>query len=197
MRGPRRSLPDVWPQPNQRHIRGDRRRRRSRDARALEPARARAAAVRGRRDATPSALLRARRSGGRLPAAHRVVQPSPPFRLKPWYESGDAPPMQIELPPLSVEAMSKLKPNVAFKVPPELQQFMDKLNLKDAIDGKVKKGLNISFGMICGFSIPLITICAFIVLQIFLVLFNILFFWLPFIRICIPFPKISNNGGGG
>ena len=123
--------------------------------------------------------------------------PSPPFRLKPWYESGDAPPVQIELPPLSLDSLSKLKPNVAFKVPPELQQFMDKLNLKDAIDGKVKKGLNISFGMICGFSIPLITICAFIVLQIFLVLFNILFFWLPFIRICIPFPKISNNEGGG
>ena len=122
---------------------------------------------------------------------------SPPFRLKPWYESGDAPPIQIELPSLSVEAMSKLKPNVAFKVPPELQQFMDKLNLKDALDGKVKKSLNVSFGMICGFSIPLITICAFIVLQLFLVLFNILFFWLAYIRICIPFPKISNNGGNG
>ena len=43
--------------------------------------------------------------------------------------------------------------------------------------------------MICSFSIPLITICAFIVLQIFIGLLNLAFWWSAFIRICIPFPK--------
>ena len=89
--------------------------------------------------------------------------------------------------------MRDLKPNVAFKVPPEMQQFMDKLNLQGLLDGEAKKKAGVEFGMICGFSIPLITICAFIVLQIFLVLLNILFFWLPFIRICIPFPAITSE----
>ena len=35
----------------------------------------------------------------------------------------------------------------------------------------------------------LITICAFIVLNIFLSLLNIIFFWLPFVKICVPFPR--------
>jgi hypothetical protein len=64
------------------------------------------------------------------------------------------------------------------------------LKLDDLTDGK-EPGTKLGFGMICGFSIPIITICAFIVLQIFLVLFQLLFWWLPFIRICIPFPKRS------
>jgi hypothetical protein len=119
--------------------------------------------------------------------------PSPAFTIKPWYESGDAPPIQIELPPLTPERMRDLKPNVAFKVPPEIQQFMDKLNLQNLLDGEAKKRVGVKFGMICGFSIPLITICAFIVLQIFLVLLHIVFFWLPFIRICIPFPVITSE----
>ena len=93
--------------------------------------------------------------------------------------------------------MRNLKPNVAFKVPPEIQQFMDKLNLQGLLDGEAKKKAGIKFGMICGFSIPLITICAFIVLQIFLVLLHIVFFWLPFIRICIPFPVITSESEEG
>lgn len=113
------------------------------------------------------------------------------YTIRPWYESGGAPPHMVELPGL--DDMSAIKPDVAIKVPPEIQQFMDRLNLENLIDGKAEKNLNISFGMICGFSIPIITICAFIVLQIFLQLLNILFFWLPFIKICIPFPIITEE----
>lgn len=127
-------------------------------------------------------------SGDGCPPRMVWSPPSPAFTIKPWYESGDAPPIQIELPALTPERMRDLKPNVAFKVPPEIQQFMDKINLQGLLDGEAKKKAGIKFGMICGFSIPLITICAFIVLQIFLVLLHIVFFWLPFIRICIPFP---------
>ena len=49
--------------------------------------------------------------------------------------------------------------------------------------------LSLQLGMICSFSIPIITICALIVLMIFLSLLNIIFWWLPFFRICFPFPK--------
>lgn len=113
------------------------------------------------------------------------------YTIRPWYESGGAPPHQVELPAL--DDLSAIKPDVAIKVPPQIQQFMDRLNLENLIDGKAEKNLNISFGMICGFSIPIITICAFIVLQIFLQLLNILFFWLPFIKICIPFPIVTEE----
>jgi len=123
--------------------------------------------------------------------------PSPAFTIKPWYESGEAPPIQVELPALTPERMRDLKPNVAFKVPPEIQQFMDKLNLQGLLDGEAKKKAGVKFGMICGFSIPLITICAFIVLQIFLVLLHLAFFWLPFVRICIPFPAVTSESEEG
>ncbi len=50
-------------------------------------------------------------------------------------------------------------------------------------------GPKLSLGWLCGFNIPLITICAFFVLNIFLGLLNIVFFWLPMIKICIPIPE--------
>ncbi|WP_138469272.1 hypothetical protein [Poseidonocella sp. HB161398] len=115
------------------------------------------------------------------------------YTIRPWYESGGAPPAQIELPSLTPEALKNIKPDVAIKVPPEIQKFMDKLNMQDLLDGKRNENTSISFGMICGFSIPIITICAFIVLSIFLSLLNLLFFWLPFIKICIPYPIISTS----
>lgn len=113
------------------------------------------------------------------------------YTIRPWYESGGAPPQQIELP--SLTNLSAMKPDVAIKVPPDIQQFMDRLNLENLMDGKAEKSLNLSFGMICGFSLPIITLCAFIVLQIFLQLLNIVFFWLAFIRICIPFPIVTEE----
>lgn len=110
------------------------------------------------------------------------------FEIVPWYESGEQPPVQIELPEINKKTLKNLKPNVAFKVPQSLQQFMDKIDMGDLMDGKSSKS-DTKWGMICGFSIPIITLCAFIFLQIFLSLLNIIFFWLPFIKICIPFPK--------
>jgi hypothetical protein len=49
----------------------------------------------------------------------------------------------------------------------------------------------LSFGMVCSFSIPIITICALILLIIFVKLFDIIFFWMPFFQICLPLPKLS------
>ncbi len=108
------------------------------------------------------------------------------YSIRPWFESTGNPPTQVQLPSLS--DLSNIKPDVAINVPPELQPFMDKLNLEALMDGEAPKG-GLSFGMICGFSIPIITICAFIILQIFLSLLNIIFFWLPYVKICIPYPK--------
>ena len=92
------------------------------------------------------------------------------------------------MPALSLDAIKSLKPNISVKVPPELQQHLNRINMPDLLEGKHTK-TGIDFGMLCGFSIPIITICAFIILQIFLQLLNIIFFWLPYVRICIPFPK--------
>jgi hypothetical protein len=136
------------------------------------------------------AFARIDRSDCGCPPETVWTAPSTPVEIIPWYEGGVAPPTVVELPVPDADFFSKLKPNVAFKVPEEIQKFMSGLKLDDLTDGK-EPGTKLGFGMICGFSIPIITICAFIVLQIFLVLFQLLFWWLPFIRICIPFPKRS------
>ena len=54
-------------------------------------------------------------------------------------------------------------------------------------DGSPPSGVGI--GWLCSFSLPIITLCAFIVLNIFLSLFNICFFWMAYLKICIPYPK--------
>ena len=85
-----------------------------------------------------------------------------------------------------------LKPNVAFVVPPSLQSLLSGAT-KDLLDGKGSSS-NLGLTWICGFNIPIITICAFLVLNIFLTLFNLAFGWLFFMKICLPFPKIPPKG---
>jgi hypothetical protein len=48
-------------------------------------------------------------------------------------------------------------------------------------------------GTICSLSIPIITLCAFILLIIFVTLLNIVFGWLPFFKICFPIPGLKGK----
>jgi hypothetical protein len=116
---------------------------------------------------------------------------SEPFTIAPWYEGGGGPPAQVNLPDaLDGNLLKSLKPNVAFVVPESLANVLGGNSPGSFIEGGAGRGGgNIAFDWICSFSIPLITICAFIVLNIFLQLFNIIFQWLLFIKICIPFPR--------
>ena len=43
-----------------------------------------------------------------------------------------------------------------------------------------------NLGHICSFSIPIITLIAFILLMIIAILLNIIFWWLPLLKICFP-----------
>jgi hypothetical protein len=45
------------------------------------------------------------------------------------------------------------------------------------------------FGMVCSFSLPIITICALIMLMIVVKLLDLVFYWMPFFQICLPLPK--------
>jgi hypothetical protein len=114
---------------------------------------------------------------------------SEPFVIAPWYEGSGAPPAQIALPDVTdPNLLRSLKPNVAFLVPPKLQSLFS-VNPKDMLAGKGKANSSLTLGWICGFNIPTITICAFIVLNIFLSLFDLIFGWMFSVKICIPYPK--------
>jgi hypothetical protein len=122
--------------------------------------------------------------------------PSAPYALVPWFEPGEAAPAAIALP--SLADFKKLKPNVSFAVPPSLQAFLQGNDPEKVLKGEGGKGgpaLDVQW--ICSFSLPIITLCAFIVLNIFLSLFNLIFSWMAFIKICLPIPLPKKGPGNG
>lgn len=117
--------------------------------------------------------------------------PTPLHRVARWYESGPEGAIvpQVELPAINRRFLENLKPNVAFKVPKGLFNLIRNNTPGDLLEGKGSdddSGPDLHW--ICGFNIPIITICAFIMLIIMLSLLNIIFWWLPFVKICIPLP---------
>lgn len=115
---------------------------------------------------------------------------SEPFVIAPWYE-GAGTPAQITLPDVDRNLLKSLKPNVAFVLPPKLQNILGG-SPKDMMEGKLDDS-GLTLGWICSFSLPIITLCAFICLNVFLSLFDLFFRWMMFIKICIPFPKAGGK----
>jgi hypothetical protein len=111
------------------------------------------------------------------------------FRIASFFDL-DAPvrSITISMPvDTSIKDLRKLRKNVSFVLSNELRQQMNRVtNMKDALDGKFADGKSVDLGLICSFSIPIISICALIVLMIFISLLNIVFWWAPFLRICFP-----------
>jgi hypothetical protein len=133
------------------------------------------------------------RPDGVCPARTEWSAYTEPFVIAPWYEGAGAPPVQIALPDITDRNLLRsLKPNVAFELPPALQNLLSG-NPKDLLEGKKSPDPGFTVGWICSFSIPIITICAFICLNIFLSLFDLIFSWMFFVKICIPFPKRSEG----
>ena len=118
-----------------------------------------------------------------------VSEPSEPFALATFFDP-DAPARSIRIAmPIdtSIAGLRKFKKNVSFLISDKLRSQMGvSTDLKKLMDGDVQGGAGFSLGVICSFSIPIITICAMIILMIFVILLNIAFWWLPFLRICFP-----------
>ncbi|SMF27660.1 hypothetical protein SAMN02745866_01760 [Alteromonadaceae bacterium Bs31] len=51
----------------------------------------------------------------------------------------------------------------------------------------------LEFGMICSLSIPIVTLCAFILLIIMVALFDLFFRWIPWLMICLPIPGLKGK----
>lgn len=121
-----------------------------------------------------------------------VGAPSQPFRLAGFFDP-DAParPTRIALPiDTSPAGLRRFPKNVSFLLSNELRRQMESVptSLGDLDDGNVRSGPALSLGMICSLSIPIITICALILLMIIVQLLNIVFWWLPLFKICLPIP---------
>ena len=65
---------------------------------------------------------------------------------------------------------------------------------KDVLDDNASVGPGgIDIGWICSFSLPIITLCAFILLMIIVILLNIVFWWIPLLKICFPIPLFAKK----
>ena len=125
--------------------------------------------------------------------------PSPAFAIAPWYANSDVAPVKVALPDITdFQTLKKLKPSVAFSVPASLFNFLKKQDpdptkiLKDGPkDDSNSDSSGLDIAWICSFNIPIITLCAYIVLNLFLSLFNIIFWWIFMVKICIPIPKFK------
>jgi hypothetical protein len=117
------------------------------------------------------------------------------FRIANFFDL-DAPARTITIAmpvDTSIKDLRKLKKNVNFMLSNELRQQMNRVtSLKDALDGKFADAESVDLGLICSFSIPIITICALLVLMIFISLLNIVFWWSPFLKICFPIGLKAN-----
>ena len=121
-----------------------------------------------------------------------VSRPSQPFRLTGFFDP-EAPARQLNITmPIdtSISGLRKFPKKVSFLISKELRRQMARvegLKLGSLDEGDVRdEDSGINLGMICSFSIPIIAICALILLLIIVNLLNIVFWWLPFFRICFP-----------
>jgi hypothetical protein len=150
-----------------------------------------------------------------------LSEPSVPFELASFFDS-DAParPVRISLPmDTSPAGLRKHARGTAFVLSDMLcgqvqrakgMGFIDLVlqvlpwPLHKDIDtgdgGGCKNGNSIDIGMICSLSIPIVTLCALILLMIIVGLLDFIFRWLPFLVFCFPVPKLKGKpapGGGG
>jgi hypothetical protein len=141
-----------------------------------------------------------------------VSAPTEPFQLANFFDS-DAParPVRITLPmDTSPAGLRKFNKNTAFVISDMLCGQIQRakgLGLIDLVrsvlpwplhkdldvpSGSCQSG-GINIGMICSLSIPIITICALILLIIIVSLLDIIFRWLPYFIICFPVPGLKGK----
>jgi hypothetical protein len=140
--------------------------------------------------------------------------PTREFQLAPFFDP-DAParPIRIPMPmDISPAGLRKFKKNAGFVISDMLCgqiKRIRKLTLGDLVlsvlpwplheglpdTGKTGPCTDTggNFGMICSLSIPIVTMCALILLMIIVSLFDIFFRWIPYLFICLPIPGLKGK----
>ena len=142
-----------------------------------------------------------------------VSAPTERFQLANFFDS-DAParPVRITLPAdTSPAGLRKFPKNTAFVLSDMLcgqVQRAKGLGLIDLVrsvlpwplhkdldvaSGSCQNSGGINIGMICSLSIPIVTICALILLMIIVSLLDFIFRWLPYFIICFPVPGLKGK----
>lgn len=114
------------------------------------------------------------------------------FRVAAPFDPMAARPSLIEMPSLS-DLRRGLAKGAMMLTPPDTFDLLNRLKLsKGPGSGMVPSdtgGSGTGIQWICSFSLPVVTLVAMILLMVMVVVLNIVFFWLPWVRICFPMPK--------
>jgi len=142
-----------------------------------------------------------------------LSDPSQNFQMAGFFDP-DAParPIRIALPiDTSPAGLRKFDKNTAFMISDMLCGQINRvkgMTLGDLVlsvlpwpfhkdlpvgdGGPCQKG-GLEFGMMCSLSIPIITICALLLLMIIVFLLDFIFRWIPFFIFCFPLPKFKSK----
>lgn len=121
------------------------------------------------------------------PCCVAVSAPTHAFQLAGALDA-DAPARKVVIRMPDLGDLRSFKRGVAIESPPSLQRVLNAVTPGILKGDKMAPNNGLQLGMICSYSIPIITLVAFIVMFIFLILLNIVFWWLPFLKICFPVP---------
>jgi hypothetical protein len=142
-----------------------------------------------------------------------LSEPTAPFQLAGFFDP-DAParPLRIALPiDTSPAGLRKFDKNAAFIMSDMLCGQINRMKgitlgdlVRTVLPWPLHKDLdvpdtgpckqtdaNLQLGMICSLSIPIVTICALLLLMIIVSLLDFIFRWLPYFLICFPLPGLS------
>ena len=118
------------------------------------------------------------------------------FRVAAPFDPEASRPSLIQMPSLS-DLKRGMAKGASFITPADTFNLINNLKLKKGASADVipdsEPGPGLGIQWICSFSLPVITLVAMILLMIMISLLNIIFFWLPWVKICLPFPKIKKG----
>lgn len=120
------------------------------------------------------------------------------FRVASPFDPRASRPSLVQMPSLA-DLRRGMARGASMLTPPDTFAMLNALRLgkgagPDAVPDEPPAGGG-ALQWICSFSLPVITLVAMILLMIMVSVLNLLFFWLPWVRICLPFPKLGKKGG--
>jgi hypothetical protein len=123
-----------------------------------------------------------------MPAEHRTEL----FRIAAPFDPEASRPSLIQMPSLK-DLKRGLAKGASFLTPADTFDKINNLKLGKGVNKDLLgSGPSLGIQWICSFSLPVITLVAMILLMIMVIILNLFFFWLPWVRICIPFPKMKD-----
>jgi hypothetical protein len=147
--------------------------------------------------------------------APAVSEPTQPFQMASFFDpEAPARPVRIPMPfDISPAGLRKFNKSATLQISDMLcgqLKRIRKLTLGDLVlsvlpwpfhkdlpdpsgGGACKDGSGNPIGMFCSLSIPIVTICALILLIIIVSLFDLFFRWLPYLFLCLPIPGFKGK----